>query len=214
VELPEARHVTLEQAFTGIEEAQWVTMSGYVRGVEPDGQWTRLELTTTGGEFQAMMPLNDRWAKLPGSVIRVKGVIRATANEKRQLTGIQIWVPSSRFLDLEEAAPEDPFAVPSRPIASLRRFNSLDALNRRVRVAGVVVRHEPGRLVHLQEGSEGLMVLSRDTAPLAPGDRIEAVGFPGRENSRLVLKLAMDCCRRRSRSPRCVPSMRRATECS
>ncbi len=192
VELPEPRRVTLEQALTGIEEAQWVSMSGYVRAVETDGLWTRLDLTTSGGEFQVMMPKTDRWDKLPGSVIRVKGVCSARANSKRQLTGIQVWVPTSRFLEIEEAAPDDPFSsVVTRPIASLRQFSSLEALNRRVRVAGVVVNQEAGRRVNIQEGTEGLLVLSRDTVHLTPGDRIEAVGFPGRENSRLVLREAV-----------------------
>ncbi|MEO6003271.1 MAG: ATP-binding protein [Opitutus sp.] len=191
VELPEPRRVTLEQALTGIEEAQWVSMSGYVRAVVPDGPWTRLDLTTSGGEFQAMLSPNERWAKLPGSVVRIKGVCTALTNSKRQLTGIQIWMPNSRFLEIEEAVPQDPFAVPHRSIASLRQFSSLEALNRRVGVTGVVIRHEGGRLLNLQEGTEGLLVLSRDAVPLVPGDRIEAVGFPGRENSRLVLREAV-----------------------
>jgi signal transduction histidine kinase/CheY-like chemotaxis protein len=190
VELPEPRRVTLEQALTGIEEAQWVSMSGYVRSVEADGPWTRLELTTSGGEFSALVVPNPRWAKLPGSVVRVRGVCSAVANSKRQLTGIQIWVASARFLEIEEAAPADPFTVPRRPIASLRQFSSLEALNRRVRVSGVVVNQTAGRLLNIQEGADGLLVLSRDKVPLVPGDRIEAVGFPGRESSRLVLREA------------------------
>ncbi|HYD83130.1 MAG TPA: histidine kinase dimerization/phospho-acceptor domain-containing protein, partial [Opitutus sp.] len=191
IDLPEARVITLEQALTGVEEAQWVTMSGYVRAAERDGRWMRLDLTTFGGEFHAMLPPNAQWASLPGAVVRLRGVCGAIANEKRQLTGIQLWVASSRFVEIEEAVPEDPFAVERRSIASLRQFGTLQVLNRRVRVAGVVVHHEPGRLVNIQGGNEGLLVLSRDTQPLQPGDRIEAVGFPGRENSRAVLREAV-----------------------
>ena len=191
VDIPEARLVTLEQALTGVEEAQWVTMSGYVRAVEREGPWTRLELTTFGGEFRAMLPANERYAKLPGAVVRLRGVVSAEANAKRQLTGVQLWVASSSFVEIEEPVPEDPFAVEMRSIASLRQFGSLQALNRRVRIAGVVVHHEPGRLVQIEGGNEGLLVLSRDEAPLEPGDRIEAVGFPGRENSRVVLREAV-----------------------
>ena len=191
VELPEPRHITLEQALTGIEESQWVIMSGYVRAVTREGPWSRLELTTSAGEFQALLTPNSRWEKLPGSVVRVTGVCTAQANRKRQLTGIQVWVPSSRFVEIEEAMPADPFDVATRSLASLRQFSSLEALNRRVRVVGVVVHQAAGRLINLQEGTEGLLVLSRGTAPLIPGDRIEAVGFPGREHNRVVLREAV-----------------------
>jgi signal transduction histidine kinase/CheY-like chemotaxis protein len=197
IELPDARPVTLEQAWTGIEDAQWVSMGGYVRGVAEDGPWTRIDLTTSGGEFAAFVPHSpvgpsaESWAKLPGAILRVRGVCAAVANEKRQLTGIRIWVPSFRFLEVEEEPPTDWFATALRPIASLRQFQTAQALNRRVRVAGVVVYHAPGRFIHLQDGPEGLLVLSRGTAALVPGDRIEAVGFPGRENSRAVLREAV-----------------------
>ena len=191
VEMPEPRPVTLEQALTGVEEAQWVSMTGYVRAVEDDGPWARFELTTSAGEFQAMVPPNERWAGIPGSIVRVRGVCSALANTKRQLTGIQLWVASSRFVDVEQAAPADPFTVPMRAIASLRQFSSVDLMNRLVRVSGTVIHHSPGRLVHLQDGAEALLVLSRDTAPLVPGERIEAVGYPGRENHRVVLREAV-----------------------
>jgi signal transduction histidine kinase/CheY-like chemotaxis protein len=191
IELPDPRRVTLEQALTGVEEGQWVSMTGFVRDVKTEGPWVRLELTTSAGEFAALVPPSEALASCKDAVVRVRGVCSAIANEKHQLTGIQLWVPSAQYLEIEEAAPADPFAAPARPIASLRQFSSLQRLNHRVRVAGVVVHHESGRLIHIQDGNEGLLVLSRGTTPLAPGDRIEAVGFPGRENSRAVLREAV-----------------------
>jgi len=191
VDLPEAKTVTLEQALTGIEEAQWVSMSGYVREVVHDGPWIRLELTTSAGDFTAVMSASGGLPEVRGAVVRVRGVCSALTNSKRQLIGVQLWVPSAQFVEVEEAEPANPFTVPLQPIAGLRQFGSLQELNRRVRVRGVVIHQEPGRLVNIQDGNEGLVVLSRDTTPLALGDRIEAVGFPGRENSRLVLREAV-----------------------
>ena len=191
IDLPDPQPVTLAQAMTGVEEAEWVSMSGFVRAVVRDGPWTRFDLTTASGEFRAMLAPDDRWATLPGAVVRMRGVCSAVANEKRQLTGIQLWVAAPEFVEIEEAAPADPYRVPARSIASLRQFTSLQALNRRLRVSGVVVHQDPGRLLQIQEGNEGLLVLSRDTTPLTPGDRIEVVGLPGRENSRVVLREAV-----------------------
>ena len=191
IELPEAKQVSLEQALTGIEEAQWVTMSGYVRSVTHDGLWARLELTTGAGEFTALLPWNDQLMKFRHSVVRMRGVCSALTNGKRQLTDIQLWVRSSRYLEIEEAEPADPFTVTARSITSLRQFNSLQASNRRVRVAGVVVQHTPGHVLHIQEGTEAVLVLSSELAALLPGDRVEVVGFPGRESSRVVLREAV-----------------------
>jgi signal transduction histidine kinase/CheY-like chemotaxis protein len=192
VDLPEAKTVTLEQALTGIEEDQWVSMSGYVRDLVRDGRWTRLQLTTAAGDFAAVVPPSDLLEKLRGSAVRVRGVCRAMTNSKRQLTGIELWVPSAGSFEVEEPVPAEPFkTIEARPIASLRQFSSQQGFNRRVRVSGTVIHQAAGRLVHIQEGNEALLVLSRDRVLLALGDRIEAVGFPGRENNRVVLREAV-----------------------
>jgi signal transduction histidine kinase/CheY-like chemotaxis protein len=190
LDLPEAKQVTLEQALTGIEEAQWVAMSGYVREIVQEGPWARLHLTTSGGEFDAVMPWSDALGKLRHSVVRLRGVCSALTNAKRQLTGIQLWVRSERYLEIEEAEPADPFSVAARSLTSLRQFSSLQTFNRRVRVTGVVAYQARGQRLLIQEGSEGLVVLSSEKAPLVPGDRIEAVGFLGRENGRTILREA------------------------
>ena len=191
MDLPMPKQITLEQALTGIEESQWVTMSGYVRDVTHDGPWGRLKLTTSAGEFDALLPWRDPLKKLSGSVVRLSGVCSALTNAKRQLTGIQLWIASPSRVEIEEAEPADPFTVATRSLASLRQFSTLQASNRRVRVAGVVVHHVPGHSANIQDGTEALLILSRDTTPLLPGDRVEAVGFPGRENNRAVLREAV-----------------------
>ena len=188
---PEARRVTLEQMLTGAEEAGWVEVLGYLRGVFPDGAWTRLEMTTAAGEFGALLPAHQDTSGLAGAVLRLQGVCSATANDRRQLTGVQLWVPSREFVHIEEPAPQDPFAAPTRTIPSLRQFGQLQTINRRVLTHGVVLYQVPGRYVLIQDGAEGLQVLSRDTARLAPGDHIEVVGFPGREGNRVVLREAL-----------------------
>jgi signal transduction histidine kinase/CheY-like chemotaxis protein len=126
-----------------------------------------------------------------GSVIAVQGVCSAVANERLQLVGIRLWVPSMNNVHVSQAMPANPFSVPARPIASLRQFNTLPEFNRRVRVTGVVLYQSPGSQVYIQDGAECLLVLSRDTESLAPGDRIETVGFPGREGGRVVLREAV-----------------------
>jgi signal transduction histidine kinase/CheY-like chemotaxis protein len=191
--MPEAQDVTLEQALTGIEEGQWVELRGYLREIGRDGPWARLRLTTSAGEFAAYLPPSDQLAALVGSVVHLRGVCSAVANDRQELVGIQLWVPSSSsdYIQVEQAALPDPFSVPERSIASLRRFSTLQAINRRVRISGGVLLQIPGRYLYVQDGTDSLQVLSRDTAPLDLGDQVEVVGFPGREGSRLVLREAV-----------------------
>jgi PAS domain S-box-containing protein len=174
-----------------MEECRWVEMRGYLRGVAREGDLDRLFLTSSAGEFSALMPKDDRNTSIVGAVVRVRGVCAATANERRQLTGIQLWVPSLASVQIEESPPETPFAIPLRSISSLREFDGVRSVNRRVKIKGTVLHHEPGRFLYVQEGKDGLLVLSRDVTPLQLGDQIEVIGFPGRENTRIVLREAI-----------------------
>ncbi len=187
LDLPEPKQITLEQALTGIEDSQWISLRGYVRDVQHDGAWGRLAITTSAGEFTSLLTWSNALAGLRGSVVRVNGVCNVLTNAKRQLTGIQVWVPSFEHVAIEESAPPDPFAVPERSLASLRQFNSSPAQNRLVRVEGTVVHQVIGEVLRIQDGSESLIVLSRQTTALVPGDRVEVVGLPGWKGNRVVL---------------------------
>jgi two-component system, cell cycle sensor histidine kinase and response regulator CckA len=188
--LDEARLVTLEQALTGVEDGNWVEMRGFVRKVNPSRGLTQLELSTSSGEFQLWAPATQSFDYLQGSVIRVRGVCVAVSNPRHQLTGIQIWAPDVKYLQVEERAPDDLFAAPLRSMDGLRRFNLQNTLNQRVRTAGTVVLHAPGRYVYAQDGADSIFALAQQQEVLRPGDRIEIVGFPGNEGRRFLLREA------------------------
>jgi C4-dicarboxylate-specific signal transduction histidine kinase len=82
------------------------------------------------------------------------------------------------------------FAVPLRPLANLRRFNMGSALNQRIRTSGTVVLHVPGRYLYVQAGADSVFALSQQPDALQPGDRVEVVGFPGKEGQKYVLREA------------------------
>jgi two-component system, cell cycle sensor histidine kinase and response regulator CckA len=189
--LPETRAVTLEQAMTGIEEAKWINMSGFVRDVHHEPESSRLDLMTSAGEFTAVLPRSTESEKLRGAVVRLSGVCRAITNAQHQLTGIQLWVPTEQYVEVQESLPADPFSAPLRTIASLREFSTLNAAGRRVQITGVVLEHTLGRHLRIENNGDSLLVFSRDLSPLAIGDRVKVVGFPGRQSSRVVLREAV-----------------------
>jgi signal transduction histidine kinase len=185
------RLVTLDQALTGVEEGNWVEMRGYVRDVIHTNALTRFDLSTSSGEFQAWTPIWHPFDSLKGSVIRLRGMCSAVANARHQLTGIQIWVPDGQSIETEESAPGDLFALPFRPLASLRQFSTERTLNQRVRTSGTVVLHVPGQYLYVQDGVDSVFALSQQPDVLQPGDRVEVVGFPGKEGQKFVLREAV-----------------------
>lgn len=128
---------------------------------------------------------------LQGSIVRVRGVCGVIPNARRQLTGIELWIPLPQMIQVEQAAPADLFALPHRSIGSLRRFSAFNAVNQKVRTTGTVVLHEPGRYLYVQDHGDSVFVLSHQPEPLRPGDRIEVVGLPGNDGRKFLLREAV-----------------------
>ncbi|HEY3760445.1 MAG TPA: ATP-binding protein [Verrucomicrobiae bacterium] len=189
--MEEGESVTLQQATTGAEEGQWVEMRGFVRGVQSKGGLAYFALSTLNGDFQMSVPATESFEMDVGSIIQVSGVCSVIANGRHQLTGIQIWTPDSKYIEVEEPAPPDVFALPLRPLASLRRFNTESALNQRVRTSGTVVLDAPGQFLYVEDGADSVFALSQQTTALRPGDRVEVVGFPDQEGQKFVLREAV-----------------------
>ncbi|HLP02557.1 MAG TPA: ATP-binding protein [Opitutaceae bacterium] len=188
--LPRAEVLTFEHALTGQAEAEFVEMRGLVRKIHRDTPWHRLELTTSAGDFSAFLPAADAPPAVTGAVVRLRGVCTADTDTQRRIRGVRLWVHSARDVQVEEEAPRDLFALPAQSLAELGRFGAPPTSERRVRLSGVVLAHLPGHWVQIQDGDVTLRVLSRDSERLAPGQRIDAVGYLNRKGGRVVLREA------------------------
>ncbi len=187
---PPTRTVSFEQAISGEEDGQLVVMRGFYRSTETDGEVKRVHVTTPAGEFIALLRSSMEFAPTPGSLIRVVGACEVTLDGSGRVTGVMLRVPSLASMTVEENAPADFYDLPLRPIKHLRQLSTARDFMR-VRVSGVVLHAVPGRLIYLEDEQAGLLLLSHKTAPLAPGDRIEAVGILGWEGVRTVIREAV-----------------------
>lgn len=201
--LPEAPLISLEEALTGTEDGHWIQMRGYVRKLSATARTLELQLVAPGGEFVARVPKDDAPQAPQGAVVLVQGVCVATANSRRQLTGIEIWSTSPGSVQTEQRPPGDLFALPRQSIASLRQFNLFNALDKRVRTHGAVTLQVPGRYLYLQDGDNSLFALSSQTEPLHLGDQVEVVGFSGNDSGNFLLREA--AYRRVAAGPGVVP---------
>ena len=182
-EVPAPKPVTYEQLASGKEDSQFVEIAGVVRSVQliEASQYHLIEIATGGGRlsvYARQLPVMQT-AELVDSTVRVRGVCSTRFNHQRQLFAIRLMVPRPDDLVIEAPAPRDPFAIPARPIGSLLQFAPQESSGHRVKVAGTVIYHEPGKLLFLQDGEQGVEVQTAERAPLQLGDRIEALGFVG-----------------------------------
>ena len=191
LDTPVAPLISLEQALTGTEDGHWIQLRGYVRAATNGPQWLTLQLVAPGGEFIAQVPKEDATLAPPGSAVLIRGVCVARADARRQLTGIEIWTTITDSVQTEQLPPPDVFALPPRPISSLRQFDVFNSLNQRVRTAGTVTLQVPGQYLFLQAGVSSLFALSHQTEPLYPGDQVDIVGFPGTDRGRFLLREAV-----------------------
>lgn len=185
---PVARRVSLEQVLTGREEARTVALSGYLREVTTEENWTQLELVGAGGEFGAMLPAEFGVGDLRGAVIRVEGVCAARADAQGRMTDFRLWVPDRNAIEVEEPRPADPFATPRVPIVNLLRFNPRGSMLQRVHVAGRVTAQLAGGALFVQDAGGAVEVLTRDRRPVAIGAEVAVAGFAGREGQRPVIR--------------------------
>jgi len=178
---PPARRVNYGDLFGGAQDGQWVAMAGIVhsaRIAEEDGHivlWLSLEIG--GGSVRVL--IHDfkgiDLAHVVDSKIRVQGVAATEFNQKRQFSGLDLYVPSRQFLDILEPANRDPFDVPATPVANALQFGQTQ---HRVKIVGVSTYQAAGHAIYLQDGADGIRVQSLSKQSIGPGRRLEAVGFP------------------------------------
>jgi len=165
-----------------------------------DGRWTEIEgvgrFVKTNSTLELMtgtLPISvwiggttsNELSRYVDAKLRIRGVLTAAALETPTLL-----VPSRSFVEIEEAAPIDPFGAPLRAVADLKEIDSEPCCLHRVRVAGEVTLLDHDSFV-LQDASGGVRVVPIGNLTAHIGDRIEVVGFPLSHSARPLLDDAL-----------------------
>jgi signal transduction histidine kinase len=158
-----------------------VEIAGIVRSVRPleNSQYHQIEITTGGGRlliFAKTLPV-QRAEELLDSTVRVRGVCSTQFNHQRQLFAIRLMVPRPDDLKIEIPATADPFAIEARPIGSLLQFAPQSSYGHRVKVVGTVIYFDRGNHLFLQDGDHGVEIETKQSDPVQPGDKVEALGY-------------------------------------
>lgn len=181
--LPKPANVTYAQLIAGTYDGQLVEISGVVRSWEPItapnefGKW-HMEMVVGNGRLTVSCngehpPEVERDAE-----VRIQGVCFYQFNNKRQVLSPTVLISRYSTVQIEKPAPLDPFAAPTRSVASLLQFSPHADYRHRVHVRGTVTYQQPGVAVWIRDPSSGLRVQTRQRGLLKPGDEIDVVGYP------------------------------------
>ena len=179
---------------------EWIEVEGVVRST--DG--SHLLLVGDGGKTMATIrsALAAEVKGLVDAAVRLRGLNVNATDDRGQLQGMQLLVPSMEYVEIERP-PEDPFGLPTRAIGSLFQVSGSRELTHRVKIEGVLTFWQDGRFF-IQDATGSAMAVRREdvvlnTPPGAyhwaffqaqpgkytprtpwdfqPGDRLEVTGF-------------------------------------
>jgi PAS domain S-box-containing protein len=189
--LPPASLQSMDRLFTGREDSQWVAVQGIVHSVAiedrlpPDmRQGTPqlvLQIAADGHQFKARIRQFQRdkdYRDLVDATVTVRGACGTLFNNRRQLTGVQLFVPNLDQVTVDVPAPADRYGTPVSPISSVLQFSPQEVSGRRIHVRGVVTLRTPGSRLVVQDGTGGVVVETSQSAEVAAGDLVDAIGFP------------------------------------
>ncbi len=181
---PPPLHPAYPDLARGQMDSQWIEVSGVVHAARVTTVGSRqiltLDLHMAGGRLAVQVfdfpPGSFQY--LVDSLVRVQGVCGSVLNDRRrgQPEALLLFTPRMEQIHIE-SPPLDPARIPLSPLENLRTFSSNPALERRVKIAGVVTYQRPDKLLYLQDGGAAVLVRTTQSGLFTIGTRVEAVGF-------------------------------------
>ncbi len=188
--LPRPKAVSFAQMASTREDSRRVEVKGIIRSVAyyngtPNVRSNRrmlsLRLYMDDGKVQVQIPWNG--APLPSDLVdasvRARGICGAMFSRNNQLIGVALYVPSLEDVTVLGHPPADPFSAPQMSIANLQQFGFQTALGHRIKVAGTVTAIIGSNATYVADRTGSLYIDARTGPHLVPGDRVEALGYPG-----------------------------------
>ncbi len=179
--LPPARQVSIERLMAGVEDCQRVEISGVVRSVGVTAT-RKLEADVSLGGYRVRV-----FPKLPPQVdpqsliaakVRVRGTVTMSFNAAiRQLTAVNLFVPTAEDFVVEQVETHPPFAQPAVAIRDIARYRADASLGERIHVRGAVTLQRIGLDLFVQDGTGALQIQTTQAMHAPLGRTVAAVGF-------------------------------------
>ena len=172
--------VSRSHLLTGAEDGQWVEIEGIVRSVRRTKSNFILNVAGSDGIVAALTTRESEanYDSLVDAKVRLRGADGPVFNTMRQMTDTHIFFPGMEAIRLEEPAPADPFHSPVQAVNNLLRFDPDIAFRHRAHVRGRVTMFWSGRLICIQDETQGLCAQTAQTIKTPTGKVIDLLGFP------------------------------------
>lgn len=181
-DLPAPRTVAFGRLLSGAEDSQWIKLAGRVQKASRSQRNLQLRVLHQGGEFDVVLMglgkslKTNKWI---GAEIELTGVCGTRANVHRQATGILLHVPNLQHVKFLNVPPENPFNIPTTPLAKLLRFDAQEGeYPQPVKIAGQVTFVGTTGLASVQDNTRGTLIQFSTNSMPTIGHRIEVLGLP------------------------------------
>ena len=173
--------------------SQWIQLEAFVRNVERDDDRLVLKLTYGPHHFDAFVTgdwiNNSPPLGLIQSDVRIRGVYGSVFNDRRQLVGMRLLVPSLDHVVILDPGMSLAFRQPPRRIAEIMQFKPHET--ERIHLAGTVLLQRPGKGFYLRGEDGAIWVGSDHEGDLESGRAVSVVGFPRAGELRPILQDAI-----------------------
>ena len=179
--LPLPTPSSFQDLASGRRFGDWVEVHGTIRYLYAEGNWVTMDLFMDDGVVELLLP--DRSAdKHPPDLARLVGArvsVHATVAESLIESRVRLYIPGSGRSHIQIDPPSEGNTTPPKALSVAQIYKPWGraAWGDRVRTAGIITYHN-GMTFAIQDGPAGVLASTReDPGPLAPGDRVEVVGY-------------------------------------
>jgi signal transduction histidine kinase len=180
--LPDPVPVTYDDLLSGRYHYRRVQVEGVVRSARMQPHTGDPILTLAIGprkiDLEFVVAGVSNLPPLVDAKVTVAGLAAGAINARHQLRSPNLLVSRMEDLRVDYRPPGDPFDLPIVSSASLLNFQPAGTTGHRVRVRGVATHQQAGEALFLRDAGNGLLVRTRQTGAVTPGDVVEAIGFP------------------------------------
>jgi signal transduction histidine kinase/DNA-binding response OmpR family regulator len=174
--LPEPLRLNTDQVVSGSADCRWVEVRGVVSSVRLFERSAYMTIGSGPRRYELFVARQQEEPRhLLHSRIVARGVLLPRFNRNRQLTGVGVRVPDMAFISMEGSAVH---GATQGSLASLMRFSKDRVGDEPARVRGTVLLTHPFGPTYLGDDSGALEVPTHGEVHLAPGDVVDATGFP------------------------------------
>jgi PAS domain S-box-containing protein len=178
-QLPAAPRFGYDELVGGRADSQWVEVEAVVRGAGRDSWGNACLLLRFGpATVPAVVAGTDpgTLTGLFGATARVRASLGSTFNDRRQWSGLTLYVPGPDAIEVRAPAPAGFADLPARTVESLSYFDPARGPGEPVKLRGTVIARR-GSVVVLQDATGGITADLRPAQPGAVGEQVEVRGF-------------------------------------